>query len=102
MKSQLTKSEIFKQAWKMVKIGYGSFSYCLSCAWAISKKAASMTKVQLSQAISNLSRLNNTGEYTFKIDVYKTALENFPKDTVIRTVLSEDYETKKAIQLFYS
>lgn len=58
------------------------------------------TKTELTQAISNLTRLNASGCYTTRIKAYKEQLDNYPKtNCIVSDVFHSDNE-KEAIMLF--
>lgn len=59
-----------------------------------------MTKIELQNAIRNLTRMNGHGSYTEKIADYQKKLDNYPKSNTITTTVKYSLLEKTAIQLF--
>lgn len=58
------------------------------------------TKIELTQAINNLTRLNPSGCYTNRINALKNQLDNYPKSTTTVKTVVHSQEEKEAIMLF--
>lgn len=57
-------------------------------------------KIELTQAINNLTRLNASGCYTNRINAYQEQLYNYPKSTTTVKTVVHSQEEKEAIMLF--
>lgn len=104
MKTTNLKSQVMKSAWKMYRRINGKlpFRECLQNAWLFCKRALKMTKVELKQAIDNLTSQNRFGDYNERIEVYTMELstrETYHKPVIRVSVPSN--EERKAIEFFY-
>lgn len=91
------KSEIMKAAWKAVKSGIANLSTALATAWMYAKKAAKMSKVQISQAIYNLKN-QDAKKFALRIDFYTNSIielsSDMPQTVKIGYSLSADLNYK--------
>ena len=55
------------------------------------------TKIELQQAINNLTRMNGHGSYTKRIAEYQNQLDNYPETTTTRSTVTYTPEELKLI-----
>lgn len=55
------------------------------------------TKIELQQAINNLTRMNGNGSYNKRIAEYQNQLDNYPKSITTRSTVTYTPEERKYI-----